>query len=123
MTVSRLIFKLLYPFCCSDTKIILGNMDAKAEIIQRCIDDKLKDDATRTWDFSPTVSFDHSEPHPDNFGRWLEILEVGTFNPVEQIAIKAALYDYKRAATKQMIYSTLVDGEFASEESDWEKVK
>ena len=108
MTVSRLIFKLLYPFCCPDTKIILGNMDAKAEAIQHCADDRIKQ----------LVSGEHGWAGPrygDNFGRWLDILEVGTFNPVERIAIRAALYDHEREATRKLICSTLVGGEVVDE--------
>ena len=118
MTVSRLIFKLLYPFCCSDTKIILGNMDTKAEIIQRCVDDKLKDDIARTCDFNSEA------PPPDDFEKWVNILEAGTFNPVERIAIKAALYSHRREATRKIIYSTLVDGEVVAtfkDSSSWKE--
>ena len=112
MTVSRLIFKLLYPFCCSDTKLILGNMDTKAEIIQRCVDDKLKDDIARTWDFNSEA------PPPDDFEKWVNILEAGTFNPIERIAIKAALYNHKREATRKIIYSTLVGGGYTSKKEE-----
>ena len=103
MTVSRLVFKLLYPLCCADTKIILGNMDAKAEQIQQCANDRVKQvlPGERGW---------VGNIYKEDFGRWLDILERGTFSPVERIAIKAALYDHKREATRKLIYSTLVDG-------------
>jgi len=109
MTVSRLIFKLLYPFCSPSTKIILGNMDAKAATVQFSVYLQLKDDIGRTWGLR------NPEPTVIDFSKWIEILELGTFNPVEQIAIKAALYNHRRAATKKIIFSTLVDGEYAPE--------
>tara|TARA_R110000851_G_scaffold280738_1_gene434024 strand:+ start:301 stop:654 length:354 start_codon:yes stop_codon:yes gene_type:complete len=104
MTVSRLVFKLLYPLCCADTKIILGNMDAKAEQIQQCANDRVKQvlPGERGW---------VGNIYKEDFGKWLDILERGTFNPVERIAIKAALYDHKREATRKIIYSTLVGGD------------
>lgn len=101
MTVSRLVFKLLYPLCCADTKIILGNMDAKAEQIQQCANDRVKQVLQRGR---------FGNIYKEDFGKWLDILERGTFSPVERIAIKAALYDHKREATRKLIYSTLVDG-------------
>ena len=109
MTASRLIFKLLYPFCSPSTKIILGNMDAKAATVQFSVYLQLKDDIGRTWGLR------NPEPTVIDFSKWIEILELGTFNPVEQIAIKAALYNHRRAATKKIIFSTLVDGEYAPE--------
>ena len=103
MTVARLVFKSLYPFCCAATKIILGNMDAKTEEIQRCVYQDFFWELPRgRWDF-------HGDR--ESFGKWLDILERGTFNLVERIAIKAALHDYKREATRKLIYNTLVDGE------------
>ena len=93
-------------------------MDTKAEIIQRCVDDKLKDDIARTWDFNS------EPPPPDNFEKWVNILEAGTFNPVERIAIKAALYRHRREATRKIIYSTLVDGEVVAtfkDRSSWKE--
>ena len=97
MTVSRLVFKLLYPLCCADTKIILGNMDAKAGAIQQCAKDRIKEvlPGERGW---------VGNIYKEDFGKWLDILERGTFSPVERIAIKAALYDggsYKWTPTAQ----------------------
>ena len=113
MTVSRLVFKLLYPLCCADTKIILGNMDAKTEEIQQCANDRIKQ----------VLPGEHGwvgNRYKEDFGKWLDILERGTFNPVERIAIKAALYDHKREATRKLIYSTLVGGEVVDEFlKDW----
>ena len=106
MTVARLVFKLLCPLCCADTKIILGNMDAKAEAIQRCVNGRTKQCVDGSWDLGPEVL-----PPRDDFEKWLDILEVGTFNPIERIAIKAALYDHKREATRKLICSTLVGGD------------
>ena len=111
---SRLIFKLLYPFCSSNTKIILSNMDDKTELIQRCIDEKLKyqieNEAARMWAASAIAN--------GNFGRWIKILEVGTFNLIERLAIKAALHKHKREATKKIICSTLIDGEYTSDKTE-----
>jgi hypothetical protein len=100
MTVARLVFKSLYPFCCATTKMILGNMDAKTEEIQRCVNQEL----------SGELGWVHQRGR-ESFGKWLDILEKGTFNLVERIAIKAALHDYKQEATRKLIYSTLVGGE------------
>jgi hypothetical protein len=101
MTVSRLVFRLLYPLCCADTKVILGSMDIRTGEIRRCINARIKQAVYR----------DVGRPTGGDFVKWLDILERGTFNPVERIAIKAALYDHKREATRKLIYSTLVDGE------------
>jgi len=112
--LSKLIFKSLYLFCSPNTKIILGNMDDKAELIQRCIDEDLKyqveSQAARTWDYEAQST--------GNFSRWVKILEVGTFNPIERLVIKAALYSHKRMATKKIICSTLVDGGYTSEKEE-----
>jgi hypothetical protein len=110
--LSELIFKLLYPFCSANTKIILSNMEDRAKLIQRCIDEKLKyqieSEASRAWDFSRAQS-------TENFSRWIKILEIGTFNLIEYLAIKAVLYNHKRMATKKIIYDTLLRGEYVSE--------
>tara|TARA_R110000751_G_scaffold264975_1_gene364090 strand:- start:669 stop:1016 length:348 start_codon:yes stop_codon:yes gene_type:complete len=90
-------------------------MDAKAATVQLSVYLKLKDDVGRTWGFTP-------EPTVIDFGKWVEILELGTFNPVEQIAIKAALYNHRRAATKKIIFSTLVAGEYEDPEVDSRKI-
>lgn len=84
-------------------------MDAKAATVQFSVYLQLKDDIGRTWGLR------NPEPTVIDFSKWIEILELGTFNPVEQIAIKAALYNHRRAATKKIIFSTLVDGEYAPE--------
>ena len=84
-------------------------MDDRAKSIQRCIDEKLKyqieSEAARTWDYEAQST--------GNFSRWVKILEVGTFNPIERIAINAALYSHKRMATKKIIYDTLLQGGYA----------
>jgi hypothetical protein len=89
-------------------------MDDKAELIQRCIDEDLKyqveSQAARTWDYEAQST--------GNFSRWVKILEVGTFNPIERLVIKAALYSHKRMATKKIICSTLVDGGYTSEKEE-----
>ena len=89
-------------------------MDDKADAIQRCIDEKLKhqieSEAARTWDYEAQST--------GNFSRWVKILEVGTFNPIERLVIKAALYSHKRMATKKIICSTLVDGGYTSEKEE-----
>ena len=86
-------------------------MDDKTELIQRCIDEKLKyqieSEAARTWTASAITN--------GNFSRWIKILEIGTFNLIERLAIKAALYNHKRMATKKIIYDTLLRGEYVSE--------
>jgi hypothetical protein len=92
-------------------------MDDKTELIQRCIDEKLKyqieSEAARTWAASAITN--------GNFSRWIKILEIGTFNLIERLAIKAALYNHKRMATKKIIYDTLLRGEYVSESK--EKIK
>ena len=84
-------------------------MDDKAALIQRCIDEDLKyqveSQAARTWDYKVQST--------GNFSRWVKILEVGTFNPIERLVIKAALYSHKRMATKKIIYDTLLQGGYA----------
>ena len=87
-------------------------MDDKTELIQRCIDEKLKyqieSEAARTWAASATAN--------GNFSRWIKILETGTFNLIERVTIKAALHKHRREATKKIICSTLIDGGYTSEE-------
>ena len=89
-------------------------MDDKADAIQRCIDEKLKhqieSEAARTWDYEAQST--------GNFSRWVKILEVGTFNLIERLVIKAALYSHKRMATKKIICSTLIDGGYTSKEEE-----
>ena len=88
-------------------------MDDKADAIQRCIDEKLKhqieSEAARTWDYEAQST--------GNFSRWVKILEVGTFNLIERLVIKAALYSHKRMATKKIIYDTLLQSGYARSES------
>ena len=106
--LSKLIFKSLYPFCSQNTKIILGNMDDRANAIQRCMDAKLES-LVENGVKQTTVYLREMD-----FATWVSILEVGTFNPIERLAIKAALYKHKREATKKIICSTLVDGGYIS---------
>ena len=91
-------------------------MDDKTELIQRCIDEKLKyqieSEAARTWAASATAN--------GNFSRWIKILETGTFNLIERVTIKAALHKHRREATKKIICSTLIDGGYTSEEEEEE---
>jgi hypothetical protein len=92
-------------------------MDTKAATVQLSVYLKLKNDVGGVWGFTP-------EPTVIDFGKWIEILELGTFNPVERIAIKAALYNHKREATRKIICSTLVDGEVVAtfkDSSSWKE--
>ena len=59
-------------------------MNDKADVIQRCIDEQLNHQLG-----------DYEELSTENFRRWVKILEAGTFNPIDQIAINAALYSLK----------------------------
>ena len=93
-------------------------MDDNADVIQRCINRDLKhqveNQVARTWN----VKAPYNLQPTGNFSRWIKILEVGTFNPIERLVIKAALYKHKREATKKIICSTLVDGEYTSKEEE-----
>ena len=81
-------------------------MDDNADVIQRCIDEQLNHQLG-----------DYEELSTENFRRWVKILEAGTFNPIDQIAINAALYSHKRMATKKIIYDTLLQSGYARSES------
>ena len=89
-------------------------MDDKADVIQRCINEDLKyqveSQAARTWDYEARST--------GNFSRWIKILEIGTFNLIERVTIKAALHKHRREATKKIICSTLIDGEYTSDKTE-----
>jgi len=82
-------------------------MDDKANAIQRCMDAKLES-------LVENGDSNYVYLREMDFATWVSILEVGTFNPIERLAIKAALYKHKREATKKIICSTLVDGGYIS---------